>query len=163
MEFIKNYFKGKTIAFYIAFGVSAFSLISAIIYAGCVGSSEYMSWGAFVMLLLAFPAFLALSYFGYSKIASGVVAALNLAALALLVIDVFPFVWTLVNHYAMTGDFDGGAVFGGAVAVLVFTAICAITANVLAWLKLNKEAKTAEITADVSEEKPVNDGEGEMV
>lgn len=151
MDFIGNYFNGKTVAFYIAFGVSAFSLVSAIIYAGCVGSSEYMSWGSFVMLLLAFPAFLALSYFGFGKIASGVVAALNFAALVLLVIRIFPFVWTLVNRYAMTGEFDGGAVFGGGVAVLVFTIICAITANVLAWFKINKKTETAELSAENGE------------
>lgn len=136
MEGIKNFFKNKTIAFYIAVVVACISVIAAILYVAAFGSlSEYMSWLAFVFLLLAPVAFFAFSVFGLARMGAAVLALLNFAALLLAANKVLGF----IADYAMVGLDSAGAAFPLFVAGAVLMVICSIVASVAAWRNLQKQ------------------------
>lgn len=140
MEFIKNFFKNKTIAFYIALAVAGLSIIAAILYAAAFGSlSKYMSWLAFVFLLLAPIAFLALSFFRFERMGTAAMAILDFAALLLAANRAFGF----ISDYVMVGFDNAGAAFPLFAAGAVLMAVCSIAASAAAWLRLQKKQQAA--------------------
>lgn len=140
MEFIKNFLKNKTIAFYVALGVAGMSIIAAIIYAAAFGGlSKYMSWIAFTFLLLAPVGFFALSFFGFARMGSAVMALLDFAAFLIAVNSAFDF----VADYAMVGLDNAGAAFPLFVAGAALMIVCSIAASAAAWLCLQKQQAAA--------------------
>lgn len=63
METVKKFFKKKTVGFYLSALAALLSFITAIVYAAAYRGTQYMNWGAFVLLLFAFIGFAALSIF----------------------------------------------------------------------------------------------------
>ena len=64
MELIKRFVSNAGVGFWLSLGASVLSLITGIVYAAAYNGSNYMSWAAFAMFVLAFVAFVALSLFG---------------------------------------------------------------------------------------------------
>lgn len=49
----RDYLRDKSVGFWFSAGLSAFSLITAAVYAGCYAGTDDMSWAAFVFILFA--------------------------------------------------------------------------------------------------------------
>ncbi|MCI9517927.1 MAG: hypothetical protein HFK08_01550 [Clostridia bacterium] len=151
MEFLKEklngFLKNKTIAFYVALGVAGLSLITAVVYAATLSSlTEYMSWGAFAMLLVAPIAFAALAFFGFERIGAAVMGVLDFAALLVFLIAIYKYPISLVMTTNLV-DIPG---FGAIVAVAAMTVVCFVTANVCVWMKLAKQEKEQQPAAETA-------------
>lgn len=139
MEFIKRFFKGKTIALYIALGVALMSIIMAIVYAAIFAKTDYMSWLAFALLLAAPVAFIALSIFNFSRLGAAVMAGLDFVAILLLIRYGYQYVMDFfINGF--TSEFTAIAV------MLVLMFVTFISGNVVAWLRHQKRDNAAVVT-----------------
>lgn len=132
---IKSFFKDKTIAYYVALGFAVLTIVTAIIYTVNFAQTKYMSWAAFVFLLIAAIAFIALSVFGYNRIGSGAMSALSFTAFLLFIASVY----TYFLDNVMIGF--KGPIFTGIIVCAALMLVCSIGANVTAWLHLKKKAK----------------------
>lgn len=149
MELIKNYFKGKTVAFYIAFATAVISVVTAIIYAAVFGGmQEYMSWFGFVLMLLAAVAFIVPSLFGYAKLGVAAMALLDFAAMVVSLLVTYNYFVAFAIGGGISAVFaDGPAVIF--IVCLVLLMVCCIAANVAAWLRVQKKQKSS--VADLGE------------
>lgn len=140
VELFKNFFKGKTVTFYIALGLAGLSLFTSIFYAASIGGlGEYMSWGAFVLLLLAGFVFAALALFEFPNIGVAIMACMNFGALILSAVAIYEYFISL----AMVGLETAGASFPLYIVSAVLMLIDAVAGNVVAWLRLAKKKKDA--------------------
>lgn len=86
MELIKRFVSNAGVGFWLSLGASVLSLITGIVYAAAYNGSNYMSWAAFAMFVLAFVAFVALSLFGVTyRFAPAVGGVLDLIAMCLYI------------------------------------------------------------------------------
>lgn len=141
MEFIKKYFKDKTVAFYIALALAAVSVVTAIIYASVFGGKqEYMSWAGFALMLLAGAAFFGLSVFGFEKWGIAAMTLLDFAALLVSALVTYNyFVGFAINGGVGAAFADGAAVMF--VVCVLLLIICCVAGNVVAWLSVRKKRK----------------------
>ena len=86
MELIKRFVSNAGVGFWLSLGASVLSFITGIVYAAAYNGSNYMSWAAFAMFVLAFVAFVALSLFGVTyRFAPAVGGVLDLIAMCLYI------------------------------------------------------------------------------
>ena len=90
METVKKFFKKKTVGFYLSAVAALLSLVTAIVYAAAYGGTQYMNWGAFVIMLFAFIGFAALSIFDITaRFAPAFLCAFGLVSFALYVLATY--------------------------------------------------------------------------
>lgn len=132
IQFIKNFFQDKTIAFYIALSIAVLSIITPIIYAVSFGATEYMSWLAFAFMLAAAAAFITLAVFRLSSIGAAVMAALDFAAFILFIANIY--------NYFLDNVMEGieGAGFTLLIVCAALMFVSFVGANVTVWLRLQK-------------------------
>lgn len=78
---IKDYIKDKAVGFWFSVALTALSLITAAVYAGCYAGTDDMSWVAFVLILLAGisgATLIALKQFKYAPYALAILIFLSL-------------------------------------------------------------------------------------
>lgn len=141
-KFTLNFLKTRTIAYYIAFGVAFIAWIMGIV---CTASLAFAGATAVPMVLVSLGGlvFIVGSLFGEEKIGAGMVAFASYGALIATICEVYAHFLGEIQSQAM-GGFNIGAIEGIStlIACVVLFLICAVAANVLAFLKLNKNGKT---------------------
>ena len=145
MEFINNIFKNKNVAFYVALGFAALSLVTGIVYIASCSSVEGATVLPMIFMLLAGVLFAGLSALGLVKTAASVMGLLSLAAFGTLLVNVAPYLVVTIQNMAMTG-FDLSKVEGllQVIVSAVLMLICAIAGNVFAYLSTEKTTKEDE-------------------
>ncbi len=142
-EYFNQFIKTRNISFFVALGVAVLSVIVGIIAVATL--SEYgTAWPTVLLTLVGFVAFVLLSLVGKEGMGAGALAGCNFAALLLLVVGEYEYFLVEIQNQAM-GSFDLGSVEGlyALIAVAVLLLVCAVAANVLAWLRLKKKAPAA--------------------
>ncbi|MDE6505582.1 MAG: hypothetical protein K2L42_06925 [Clostridia bacterium] len=161
LDFVKNFtlnfLKTRTVAYYIASGVAFIAWIMGIV---CTSSLAFAGASAVPMVLVSLGGlvFIVGSLFGEEKIGAGMVAFASYGALIATFCELYAHFLTEIQSQAMTG-FDLGAMqgFSTLIACVVLFLVCAIAANVLAFLKLNKNDKIKKQKKEVIEAEAVTD------
>lgn len=142
MKFFKNFFRDKSVVFYIALGVAALSLITAIIYVSVLYSlslGEFMSWGAFAALIIAPFAFVGISLLGRERMGAAAMAVMDFAALLAFAATIYVY---FIENSMDTSELS--KVIGGVAACAVPMLICCVGSNVFAWMNMRKKSAPAE-------------------
>lgn len=150
LDYIKNYFKGKTVLYYIALGVAVVAFVGGIIASGGLGFAG-VSAGPALLVTLGLVVFIASSVFGQDKIGMGVVAALTFGAFVETLCEAYGHFLAEIQEQAMVGmnlaNVNGLSALVVSVVILV---LFAVAANVFAFLPLNK-AKATETKNEVND------------
>lgn len=147
MEKIKNWFlnfvKTRTIAYYIAASATLIAWLAGVVASGALGFAGATAVPA-VLVTLGLIAFIATSVAGHEKIGTALVAAASYGAFVAAFCGVFPFFLGKLQDQGMSG-FDIAAIegMGALITCVIMFFVSAIAANVLAFLKLSKETKSA--------------------
>lgn len=139
-EYFNKFIRTRTVAYYIALGVSLLSVFVGIIAA--VVLSEYgTTWPVVLLTIAGFVVFVVLSFLGQDGMGAGAMAAFTFAALLALIVGEYSYFLTEVQGQAMGAGFDLGAVEGLYLFIVaaVWLLVCAIALNVFAWLRLKKK------------------------
>ena len=154
IEFFKKFIATRNILFYVALGISAVSVIVGIV--AVAGLSAYgTAWPVILLTVAGFVAFVALSLHGKEGMGAGVMAACIFAALLFLIVGEYSYFLTEIQGQAMSDGFDLASVDGLflLIAVAVLLLVCAVAANVFAWLHLSKKQKEPAADDVLKEEK----------
>lgn len=149
MNKIKNFFKDKTAAFYVALGAAGLTLITAITYAAVYGGGEFMSWAAFAVMLAGIAAFAVLSIFSMPRIGTAVMAATNFTALLLFIFAAYDDLWSYFNNILVHGTNDGAGYAAKFIIMCILMLCCFVACNVCAWIKLVRQS-SAEPVSEVA-------------
>lgn len=139
---IKEFFKDKTIEFYIQAGVGLLGIVGAIIYAATFAGSEYMSWMGFSFVLIAFVAFAALSIFGFSRFAVPAMAVFHFAAFVVSILKSYNYLVSFAINGGAEAALKDGKVISLIITVVILL-VCCIAGNVLAWLNVRRKKQAA--------------------
>lgn len=133
MGFIKNYFTGKKISFYVAFVFAVLSVIVGIAY-GATWTKGYESPVALILFVAGGLLFVVLSVYN-SKIAAATLSICDFAGFACYIISTYDIILTK----AISGlNFSDPEV----IKVIVFVALMlavSIASNVFAWIDTEKK------------------------
>lgn len=140
MNFIKNFIKDKTVAFYIACGVALLSLVTAIVYAVTLGHLKEMSWVAFALLLVVPFVFAGLSLIGHEKLGTAAIGILGFAAFVLYLTTIYEYPMAQLMIITSLSDLKE---FPAIIATAALMVICCIAGNVVYWLRLRKKPESA--------------------
>ena len=135
---LKKLIKGKAAGFYLAASAALLSVVVAVVYAIGYAQSEYMSWTAFALALIAAIAFIGMSLF---KITS------PWASVALCAIDFISFLLYIHAVYMYLSEvFYGGVTLSAMVQLNPFFVVCSviwliavIAGNVSIYIRQEKE------------------------
>ena len=147
-QFFTDFIKTRKITYYIALGVAFIAFIM-----GIVATASLADAGAtalpLVFTLIGLLAFAGLSVIGLEKIGAGLVSFASFGALVATVCEVYEYFHDAITNQAM-GGFNVFAIEGvsALLACVILLVICAVVANVLAWLKLKKENAPADKAAE---------------
>ena len=149
MDFIKNFIKDKTVAFYVACGAAVLSLVAAIVYAATLGHLNEMSWAAFALLLALPFVFAGLALIGHEKLGAAAIGIMGFIAFVLYITTIYNYPMTQLMVISSLGDLKE---FPAIVATAALMLIVCITGNVVYWMRLckkpqegtDKEVKTNE-------------------
>lgn len=136
-----NFVKTRKVTYYIALGIALLAFIMGVVATASLSDAGATA-APLLLTLFAFLIFIGLSVIGQERTGAAVVSFASLLALVSLVCEIFEHFLDVIQNQAMTG-FNIGAIEGLAVliaCVALFT-VCAIAANVMAWIKLKKEVK----------------------
>ena len=129
--------KNKAIGYWLTFVLAAVMVVTAIVYASCFAITDYMSWAAFVFLVIGFAATLVL----------GVIGKLRFAPAAMVVcsaISVFCFAMKIYNFVATAVvGIDAVQGYSGFVATAVLYAVVIVASIFAVCLEQEIPAKTA--------------------
>lgn len=149
LEKLKNYFRTRSAAFYAAASTAFVSIVLSIVYACCYGNTEYMSWAAFALTLVAGLAFFVLAIFRQTEaFAALAVGLLDLIAFLLFIRAVYWYFSTVFYggfKASLLGDVDPAFY-----ACTVMYLITIVVSNVCVYLGSRKKAK--EVNAENAEE-----------
>lgn len=139
IAYIKNFLSERTIAFYITAGIGLLSLIMGIV------SGAGLAFAGNTVLVTLLPifgllAFVGLSLIGQDRMGAAALGLLDFGALVALVCGVYEHFLTAIQNQSM-GGFDLGKIDGFFMLIVcaALIAVCAVAANVLAWLRLRKK------------------------
>lgn len=150
MQLIKDYFKNRTIKFYIAFGTSILSLVTAIVYgASLLGLTEYASVAPLIMMIAAFAVFAVFALFRQSRIGAAGMAVINFFALVVYALTIYQYPVLEAMNAGTIANIKG---MGAIIAVAVMMIITVIASNVLAWMKLDRKVESEVSVGQVKEE-----------
>ncbi len=141
MQLFKDFFKNRTIKFYIAMGAAVLSIITGIVYGAAVAVlDEGISVAPTVMCIVAALIFAVCALFRLSRIGMAAVGIIDLFALFIFLVTgyEYPIEQAMVVSNAWQ--------IKGMISIIVCAAmmlVCIILANVFAWLRLDKEPEAA--------------------
>lgn len=137
--FFKRFINTRKISYYFAFTAGLISFIIGVVATVSLGDAGATAL-PMILTLIGFVLFLILSLVGQERTGSALVAFASFGALVALVCEVFEYFLDAVQNQSMTG-FDVGAIDGFPVLIVCVAVllVCAIAANITAWLKLKKE------------------------
>ena len=151
MTTVKEFFRTRTVAFYVAAAAAVLSVILSIVYAACYSGTSYMSWGAFALTLIAGIAFFALAAFKQTEpFAALVLGVLNFIAFILFIHDVYMYFTTIFYggfSAALLGDIDPAFY-----ACTVLYLIIIVASNVCVYLKSSKTKSSENTQVETAEE-----------
>lgn len=143
MDFLKNFIKSRNIAFYIACFVGVLSFVTGIVALAALSFAGATAL-PLVLALIGLIAFLALSLVGYERLGAACMGAFTFGAFLVTLMEVYEHFLDVVQNQAM-GGFDLGAVEGlpALIVCVILFVVCAVAANVLAWVRLRKKDSPA--------------------
>ena len=87
---IINFFKSKSVTYYIALGIALITIITSFIYLGVLSNiNEYLNIGLFFLIIIGGIAFIALSSFNLDKIGVGAMALCNFGAFITYILTIY--------------------------------------------------------------------------
>ena len=90
MEFIRKFVTSVSVGYWLSLGAAVLSLVTGIVYAAAYNGSNYMSWAAFAMFVVAFVAFAVLASLDATyRIAPAVGGTIDLIAMCLYISAVY--------------------------------------------------------------------------
>ena len=89
MDKIKDFFHSKSYGFYVTLLAVVLSLVTLIVYTSSFGGSRYMSWAAFVIMIIGMVAGLAMPIFRLDKWVPAVLLVTNFVSFLLFVYYVY--------------------------------------------------------------------------
>lgn len=92
MDKIKDFFHSKSYGFYVTLLAVVLSLVTLIVYTSSFGGSRYMSWAAFVIMIIGMVAGLAMPIFRLDKWVPAVLLVTNFVSFLLFVYYVYFYV-----------------------------------------------------------------------
>ena len=138
MQIFKDFFKNRTIKFYIAFAIAILSLITAIVYgASLLGLTEYASAAPLIMMLIAFVVFAVSALFRLTRIGTACVALLDFFAFVVYILTIYQYPVLEAMNAGTVANIKG---MGAIIAVAAMMIVIVIAANVLAWMKLDRKS-----------------------
>lgn len=145
-KYLMDFIATRNITFYISFGFVVLAAITGIV------SGATLSFAGDTLLTVLLPllgllAFVGLSLVGQEKAGAAAAGLLIFGAFIALICGVYLHFLNEIQNQAM-GGFNIGAIEGlfALIVCVALLAICAIAANVFAWLRLKKKP-----TPDTSE------------
>ncbi len=159
-EYLKNFFlnfvKTRKVTWYVAAGFTLLMFITGIISSAALGFAGVTALPV-VLTLLALLVFVITTILGQEKIGTALVAAASYGSFVVLFLEAYPFFLNAISSQGMTG-FDIGAIKGATtfIACIVLFIVCAIAANVLAFLKQSKKID-GEQQKEIEEEVATNE------
>lgn len=99
---IYNIIKGKTVGFWVSFGIGTFSSVTAIVYAVCYVGSDYMNWIAFSLTLLCAAASVGMIISKQTRFLPYVQAILCFTALMFFIYGIYYYVSIVVVGIDLT-------------------------------------------------------------
>lgn len=151
-NFFLNFIRTRTVAYYVAAAVTLIAWIGGIVTSTALGFAGVTALPA-LLVTLALILFLVTSILGHEKIGAALVAAASYGAFVAMVCEIFPYFLNQIQNQGMTG-FNVAAIpgVGALVACVLILLVCAVAANVLAFLKLSKKTKPAQKEEEITEE-----------
>lgn len=151
-EKIANYFRSRTVAFYIALAMAVLSVVTSIVYATTLGGfANYVSNLPITLLLVGAAAFAVSAVFGLSNIGTAAMALLYYASMLVFIGTVYSALVEQAMTISGIGDIKGLDVL---IANVVLMLLGAIISTVCAWLrhckKPSEEEKSAQTEKEVS-------------
>lgn len=141
MQIFTDFFKNRTIKFYIAMGIAAFSVIVGIVYGAAVATlDDGISVAPTVMCILAAVVFAVCALFRLSRVGMAAVGVLDIFALFIFLVTGYEYPIEQAMVSSNVWDIEGIVAI---IAVAAMMLICIIAANVFAWLRLDKPVETA--------------------
>lgn len=137
MKIFTEYFKDRTVAFYISLGFAMMSVVVAIVYGAAVlGLDDGISVAPVIMMIIGALAVPALALIRLTRVGLGVMGVLDFFSVVVFAVTVYeyPISQAMVVSNAM--EIEGMA---SIIAVAVFMLICFVAANVLAWIRQDKK------------------------
>lgn len=140
-EFFLNFVKTRKATYYVALGTALIAFIMGIVATASLSDAGATA-APLLLTLFAFLIFIGLSVVGQERIGAAIVSFASFISLISLVCEVFEHFLDIIQNQAMTG-FNIGAIEGltTLIACVALFIVCAIVANVMAWLKLRKDIK----------------------
>ena len=146
MTKVKEFFSTRTVAFYIALATAALTLILTIVYGACYAGTDYMSWAAFALTLIACLAFCGLAVFKQTeRFAALVMGLLDFIAFLLFIDNVYMY-FTTVFYGGFSASLLGN-VDPAFYACTILFLITIVASNVCVYLKPAKQAVEAQPAA----------------
>ena len=138
VSFGKNFFKTRKVPYYIAAAAALLAFIAGIICTAGLGMAG-VTGGPVALVTVALLIFVLTSILGHEKIGTAAVGIASLFAFVLMFCQVFEYFIGIIQDQAMTG-FDIGAIegLGALITCIAMFVICAIAANVTAFLKQSR-------------------------
>lgn len=136
----KNFFKNRTISFWVAFGTSILSIVTAIVYAGAIMGgkeiSQYVDFVPFVLILIGGLIFVPAIFLRMSRIGAMLMGIFDIFAMVIFLGDfiAYPASTAVANDGTSILSLPG---FAAAIAVVVMMLICVVASNICAWRKLD--------------------------
>ncbi len=157
-EFFLNFVKTRRIAWYVAAAVTLLAFIAGIIGSAALGFAGATALPA-VLTLLALLSFVIATILGQEKIGTALVAGASYGSFVAMFMEVYAYYLNAVSSQGMTG-FDLGAIEGivPLVICVVLFIVCAVAANVLAFLKQSKKID-GEQQKEIKEEVATNEAD----
>lgn len=100
---VKEYFTDKKYGFYILLSSMLLSLITMIVYAASYGQTRYMSWAAFVVLLVGIILAAALIVLKLYRFAPAVMLVTTLISLLLFIYYIYFFISSVLTGIQFSG------------------------------------------------------------
>ena len=148
MKKIIEFFRDKTVAFYVALAFAALSAAATIVYAVLIGGLEgYFSFVPILLIIVGIAAFAGLSVIGSCRLGSAVLSAAQFSAFIVYVGTVYEYLIVQAMSAGKASDIDG---FYGIIAIGVMMFVSAAGENVVAWIKqrkIRKEKTSGDVTA----------------
>lgn len=140
-NFLLNFIKTRTVAYYIAAAATLIAWIAGVVASSALGFAGATAIPA-VLVTLTLILFAATSAAGHERIGSALVAAASYGAFVAMFCEVFPYFLSEIQGQGMTG-FNIAAIPGmsAMIACVVMFLVCAVAANVLAFINLSKQTK----------------------
>ncbi|MBO4989449.1 MAG: hypothetical protein J6D37_03860 [Clostridia bacterium] len=100
---MKEFFKNKKFGFYVTLALVALFIITAIVYSNSYGNTAFMSWPAFIVLLVGAGLTVVLVALKQDRFAPALALATSVVALCLYILDIYYFISSIAYGIQFSG------------------------------------------------------------